>query len=44
MNGLNKNRLALLVALIVMMLITAGSGYRFEFSPTSFKFERNIQH
>jgi hypothetical protein len=42
MNGLNKNRLAVLVALITMMLIAAGSGYRLQLSSTGLIFERNL--
>jgi hypothetical protein len=43
MLGLNGNRIAVLIALIVMMLIAAGSGYRLQISGNSFTFERNAR-
>ena len=33
MNSLNKTPIAVLIALVVMMLIAAGSGYRLQISP-----------
>jgi hypothetical protein len=41
-NGLNKNRVAFLIALIAMMLIAGGFGYRLQLSPAGLTFERNI--
>jgi hypothetical protein len=40
MNGLSKNKVAMLVALIIMMLITAAFGYRLQISSGGFIFER----
>jgi hypothetical protein len=42
MNGLNKNRVAVLLALITMMVIAAGYGYRLQLGTTGLIFERNI--
>jgi hypothetical protein len=40
MGGLDKNRLAVLVTVILMMLIAAISGYRLELGATGLTFER----
>jgi hypothetical protein len=40
MNELSKNRLAMLVALVVMMWIAAMSGYRLQISTSGLVFER----
>jgi hypothetical protein len=40
MNGLSKNRLAMLIALILMMLIAATFGYRLQISTSGLVFER----
>jgi hypothetical protein len=40
MNGLSKNKVAMLAALIIMMLITAAFGYRLQISSGGFVFER----
>jgi hypothetical protein len=42
MVGLNKNRLVVLLALIAMLLIAAGSGYRLHIGMTGLTFERNV--
>jgi hypothetical protein len=42
MNGFNKNRLAFLLALIAMMLIAGGFGYRLQLGATGLTFERNM--
>jgi hypothetical protein len=42
MEGLNKNRLAALLALIVMFLIAGGFGYRLHIGTTGLTFERNV--
>jgi hypothetical protein len=41
MNGLSKNNLAMLAALIVMMLITASFDYRLQISAGGLVFERS---
>jgi hypothetical protein len=38
--GLNKNRVALLIAVIIMLLIAAGSGYRLQLGAAGLIFER----
>jgi hypothetical protein len=40
MSGLSKNRVAMLAALIIMILITASFGYRLQISSGGFIFER----
>jgi hypothetical protein len=40
MNGLRKNQIAMLLALIVMMLIAATFGYRLQISASGLIFER----
>jgi hypothetical protein len=40
MNGLGRNKIAILGALIIMMLITATFGYRLQISSRGFVFER----
>ncbi len=42
MQGLNKNRIILLIAVIAMMLIAAGSGYRLQVGAGGLIFERNL--
>jgi hypothetical protein len=42
MQGLNKNRLAILFALIVMMLIAGSFGYRLQLGAGGLTFERNV--
>jgi hypothetical protein len=39
MEGLNKNRLALLIAVIVMMLIAATAGYKLQIGRAGLVFE-----
>jgi len=39
-SGLSKNKVAMLAALIIMMLITAAFGYRLQISSGGFVFER----
>jgi hypothetical protein len=40
MNGLSKNRIAALIALLLMMLIAGAFGYRLQISAAGFVFER----
>jgi lipopolysaccharide export LptBFGC system permease protein LptF len=42
MQGLNKNRLALLIAIVAMMVIAACFGYRLQLGAHGLVFERNI--
>jgi hypothetical protein len=42
MNDLNKNRLATLLAVIAMMLIAGGFGYRLQLNTGGLVFERNV--
>jgi hypothetical protein len=39
---LNKNRLAGLLALLVMVIVAAHSGYRLHIGPTGLTFEQNV--
>ena len=41
METVNKNQLVWLVALIVMMIVSASAGYRLQLSMTGLIFERN---
>jgi hypothetical protein len=41
MQDLNKNRIVLIIALLAMVLIAAGSGYRLQVSTSGLIFERN---
>lgn len=41
MESLNKNRLAILITLVLMMLIAAGSGYRLHVGGGGLTFEQN---
>lgn len=40
---LNKNHVAGLVALLVMVMVAAHSGYRLNIGPTGITFEQNAQ-
>jgi hypothetical protein len=42
MQNLNKNQLAILVAVVTMMLIAAASGYRLQLNSQGLVFERNV--
>jgi hypothetical protein len=41
-NGLNRNRLVIVLALVAMMLIAARAGYRLQLSAQGLLFERNV--
>lgn len=40
---LNKNHVAALAALLVMVMVAAHSGYRFHIGPSGITFEQNVQ-
>jgi hypothetical protein len=42
MHNFNLNHLAILIAVLVMLLIAAGSGYRLQLSSDGLLFERNL--
>jgi len=42
MHGFNLNQLAILIAVLAMLLIAAGAGYRLQLSTDGLLFERNL--